>query len=131
MQKPEGTLANLRSMFSRSRAKQDKTTESTAEEASTTTSLEAPQTDEHNEIRDLQAERTQILGREDYYKCLSQNFEQQLQHAVQLYQQSQTLLIQLEQETSIRDEKTKKSLHVKYVRFSTGKDPLVFLFPEV
>ena len=122
MQKPEGTLASLRSMFSRSRAKQDKT-EST-EEVSTTTSLEAPQTDEHNEIRDLQAERTQLLGREDYYKCLSQNFEQQLQHAVQLYQQSQTLLIQLEQETSIRDEKTKKSLQVKYVRFSTGKDPL-------
>lgn len=113
MQKSEGTLANLRSIFSRSQPKQGKIIEST--EASGTTSLEATQTeepDESDEIRDLQAERTQLMGREDYYKCLSRSFEQQLQHAVQLYQQSQTLLIQLEQETSIRDEKTKKALQV-------------------
>jgi hypothetical protein len=111
-QKPRGTLSHLRRIFSKSQTKHDETL---SIEPSGTTSSEVAHTEELDECEDCQAERTQLLGREDYYKCLSQNFEQQLQHAVQLYQQSQTLLIQLEQETSIQEEKSKKMLQVKYL----------------
>ena len=65
-----------------------------------------------DEIHELQAEKTQLMGRADYYKCLSQQFEHQLQHAVQLYQQSQTQLIQLEQNVSIRNEEVDKTIRV-------------------
>ena len=94
-------------------SKEDKTVVST--EAATAPLSEANTAEamaRNDEIRELQAEKIQLMGKADYYKCLSQQFEQQLQHAVQLYQQSQTQLIQLEQDTSIRREEADKTLQV-------------------
>ena len=80
-----------------------------------------------DEIHELQAEKTQLMGRADYYKCLSQQFEHQLQHAVQLYQQSQIQLIQLEQNVSIRNEEVDKTIRVSPF-YNLQYKPLVYTY---
>ena len=60
---------------------------------------------------------TQLQGKCEYYQSLSEQFQQQLQHAVQLYQQSKSEVIQCTQEKLVTEQQLQVRLGLVGVVF--------------